>query len=150
VAILPRAPRSLLSVTTIGRRVLTLRLSPEPASATRARDVTRSHLASSCPDEVVESAALVVTELVSNVVVHALTDMLLVVDIAPGRVDLRVQDSSPQQPRLLTSSVDAVGGRGLAIVDELATAWGVDQQRGMKVVWAELDYVVPAKSVRRR
>ena len=137
-------------VTTIGRRVLTLRLSPEPASATRARDVTRSHLASTCPDEIVENAALVVTELVSNVVVHALTDMLLVVDVVPGRVDLRVQDSSPQQPRLQSNSLDAVGGRGLAIVDELAAAWGVEHQRGMKVVWAELDYPAPANAVRRR
>jgi anti-sigma regulatory factor (Ser/Thr protein kinase) len=130
--------------------VLTLRLSPEPASATRARDVTRSHLAPICPDGVVESAALVVTELVSNVVVHALTDMLLVVDVVPGRVDLRVQDSSPQQPRLQQTNLDAVGGRGLAIVDELATTWGVEHQRGMKVVWAELDYPVPAEAVRRR
>jgi anti-sigma regulatory factor (Ser/Thr protein kinase) len=130
--------------------VLTLRLSPEPASATRARDVTRSHLASTCPDEIVENAALVVTELVSNVVVHALTDMLLVVDVVPGRVDLRVQDSSPQQPRLQSNSLDAVGGRGLAIVDELASAWGVEHQRGMKVVWAELDYPAPANAVRRR
>jgi len=130
--------------------VLTLRLSPEPASATRARDVTRTHLAPVCPDDVVENAALVVTELVSNVVVHALTDMLLVVDVVPGRVDLRVQDSSPQQPRLQAASLESVGGRGLAIVDELATAWGVEHQRGMKVVWAEIDYPVPAGALRPR
>ena len=84
-----RAATRPSGVTTIGARVLTLRLSPEVASATRARDVTRTHLAPICPDDVVENAALVVTELVSNVVVHALTDMLLVVDVVPGRVDLR-------------------------------------------------------------
>jgi two-component sensor histidine kinase len=127
--------------------MLTLRLSPEPASASRARDVTRSHIREACPPEVVDAAALVVTELVSNAAIHALTDMLLVVDVVPGRVDLAVQDGSPELPELQDIAVDALRGRGLAIVDELATTWGVEEQHGKKVVWAALEFPVAAEVV---
>ncbi|HEX5587799.1 MAG TPA: ATP-binding protein [Acidimicrobiia bacterium] len=130
--------------------MLTLRLSPEPASATRAREVTRSHIRAACPPEVVDTAALLVTELVSNVVVHALTDMLLVVDVAPGRIEVAVQDGSPERPALQDPAVDAVAGRGLAIVDELATAWGVEEQHGKKVVWAALEFPATAGAVSGR
>jgi len=134
----------------INARMLTLRLSPEPASATRAREVTRSHIRETCPPDVVDTAALLVTELVSNVVLHALTDMLLVIDVAPGRVELAVQDGSPDLPALQDNAVDALGGRGLAIVDELATEWGVEEQHGKKVVWAALVFPAPAGAVSGR
>jgi anti-sigma regulatory factor (Ser/Thr protein kinase) len=130
--------------------MLTLRLSPEPSSATRAREVTRSHIRETCPPEIVDAAALLVTELVSNVVLHALTDMLLVVDVAPGRVDLAVQDGSPERPELRDLEADALDGRGLAIVNELATAWGVEEQHGKKVVWAALEFAAPAEVVSGR
>jgi anti-sigma regulatory factor (Ser/Thr protein kinase) len=134
----------------ISRCVLTLRLLPEPRSATRARTVTREHLAPACPPEVVETAALLVTELVSNAVLHAATEMLLVVDVEPGRVDLRVQDSSVSDPELQTAEPDAVGGRGLAIVDELATAWGVERRKDTKVVWASLEFPESRETVSER
>ena len=71
-----------------------LDLPPEPRSATRARQVTREQLAASCPEEAIEIAALLVTELVSNAVLHAQTDIVLMVDVTPGRVVLRVRDGS--------------------------------------------------------
>ena len=110
--------------------------------------MTRSHLASTCPPETIENAALLVTELVSNVVVHAHTDMLLVVDVVPGRVDLRVQDSSEATPERQDIAPDAINGRGIAIVEELATSWGVERRQGKKVVWAILDYPVEADAIR--
>lgn len=128
--------------------MLTLRLPPEPASATRARRVTRSHLAPVCPAETLDVAGLLVTELVSNAVLHAKTDMLLVVEIVPGRVVLRLQDGSPEDPARQPIDADAPTGRGLAIVEELATAWGVDHDRGSKVVWANIDF--PANGAGRQ
>ena len=86
--------------------------------------MTRSHLAEVCPDDTLDVAGLLVTELVSNAVLHAKTDMLLVVDVVPGRVELRVQDGSPEEPALQELDVDAATGRGLAIVEELATRVG--------------------------
>ena len=131
------------------RRVLTLRLPPEPASATRARRVTRDHLATVCPDDALDVASLLVTELVSNAVVHARTDMLLVVDVVPGRIELRVQDGSPDDPERRELDPDAPSGRGLAIVEELATTWGVDRDRGQKVVWASIDFPPAQKGAQR-
>ena len=128
--------------------MITLRLPPDPASATRARRVTREHLATICPTDTIETAGLLVTELVANAVLHAHTDMLLVVDVEPGRVDLRVQDGSPAQPEQQEPDLDAVNGRGLAIVDELSTSWGVENVQGSKVVWCELEFT-PATSPTR-
>ena len=110
--------------------------------------MTRSHLAEVCPDDTLDVAGLLVTELVSNAVLHAKTDMLLVVDVVPGRVELRVQDGSPEEPALQELHVDAATGRGLAIVEELATAWGVDRDRGLKVVWASIDFPATARGQR--
>ena len=73
-------------------------LPPEPRSATRARQLTREQLAASCPEEAVEVAALLVTELVSNAILHARTDIVLIVDVVPGRVVLRVRDGSEIGP----------------------------------------------------
>jgi hypothetical protein len=111
--------------------------------------VTRGHLADVCPDDTLDVAGLLVTELVSNAVLHAQTDMLLVVDVVPGRVELRVQDGSPEDPERQDIDLDAARGRGLAIVDELASAWGVDHDRGLKVVWANIEFPVVEKRGQR-
>ena len=110
--------------------------------------MTRSHLAEVCPDDTLDVAGLLVTELVSNAVLHARTDMLLVVDVVPGRVELRVQDGSPEDPERRELDPQAANGRGLAIVEELATAWGVDHDRGRKVVWANIEFPAPTRGQR--
>ena len=130
--------------------MLTLRLPPEPASATRARRVTRRHLEPVCPEGALDVASLLVTELVSNAVLHARTEMFLVVDVMPGRIELRVQDGSPDDPERKELDPHSSSGRGLAIVDELATTWGVDHDHGRKVVWAKIDFPLPEKGLSAR
>ena len=72
-------------------------LPPEPRSATRARQLTREQLAASCPEEAVEVAALLVTELVSNAILHARTDIVLIVDVVrPGTVPECIVGGEPQ------------------------------------------------------
>jgi anti-sigma regulatory factor (Ser/Thr protein kinase) len=122
--------------------VVTLDLPPEPASATRARQITRQHLAASCPQEAIDIASLLVTELVTNAVLHARTAIVLVVDVAPGRVLLRVGDGSNAKPVLRHHGTDANTGRGIALVDELASSWGVDQASRGKEVWCAIDFPV--------
>jgi anti-sigma regulatory factor (Ser/Thr protein kinase) len=124
--------------------VVTLELPPEPRSATRARQLTREQLAALCPEEAIEVAALLVTELVSNAVLHAQTDIVLVVDVAPGRVVLRVRDGSDATPVQRGYGTDAATGRGIALVEALATAWGVDRSGDGKEVWCRIDFPIAA------
>jgi anti-sigma regulatory factor (Ser/Thr protein kinase) len=124
--------------------VVKLDLPPEPRSATRARQVTREQLAASCPEEAIEVAALLVTELVSNAVLHAQTDIVLMVEVTPGRVVLRVRDGSEATPIPQRYGVDAATGRGIALVEQLASAWGVDRSEDGKEVWCQIDFPVAA------
>ena len=123
--------------------MVTLALPPEPRSATRARQLTREQLSALCPDEAIEVAALLVTELVSNAVLHARTDIVLMVDVTPGRVILRVRDGSDETPVQQGYGVDAATGRGIALVEKLASAWGVDRSERGKEVWCQIDFPAP-------
>ena len=115
-------------------------LPPEPRSATRARQLTREQLATACPEEAVEVAALLVTELVSNAILHARTDIVLIVDVGPGRVVLRVRDGSDIAPVARGYGPEAATGRGIALVEQLASEWGVDRSDHGKEVWCRIDF----------
>jgi anti-sigma regulatory factor (Ser/Thr protein kinase) len=120
--------------------VVTLDLPPEPRSASRARELVREHLAPVAPADAIETAALITTELVTNAVLHARTTISLVIGIDAGRIVLRVCDESDALPARRNYASDAATGRGLALVDQLATAWGVDPSAHGKEVWAEIDF----------
>lgn len=89
------------------------------------------------PREVCERACLVVTELISNAVLHA--GGVRDVRIAHGRDVMRIEvaDCSQQMPQMGAGG-SAMGGRGLRIVSALSSRWGADATPGGKVVWAEL------------
>ena len=118
--------------------MLSVDLPPEPASATRARRLARDRLTVLCTPEVLETVSLLVTELVTNAILHARTPLRLVIEAHPDRVRVRVEDSSPQQPEVHHYGTDAVTGRGLALVEQLASSWGVDTTPTGKVVWCEI------------
>ena len=84
-------------------------------------------------------AELIVSELVCNAVRHAGTDIGLTLITRREGLRLEVSDSStrPIRPRIATPSDE--GGRGLALVDALASHHGVRNSPGGKTVWAELD-----------
>jgi anti-anti-sigma regulatory factor/anti-sigma regulatory factor (Ser/Thr protein kinase) len=84
-------------------------------------------------------AELLVTELISNAIMHAKTEIELLVALREPFLHISVSDGSSAAPRLLSAdSVDAVGGRGLILVEALATKWGHLPTRDGKVVWAML------------
>jgi anti-sigma regulatory factor (Ser/Thr protein kinase) len=126
--------------------VVSLDLPPEPKSATRARSLTREYLQSSCPPEAIEVAALLVTELVTNAVLHARTPIVVVVDSSPGVVFLAVNDGSGVDPIAREYSVDAATGRGIKLVRELSTRWGVERSDDGKRVWCEITFPTSAES----
>ena len=108
-----------------------------PASASRARQLAREEVAT-YPGEVIDTVALLVTELVANAVLHARTDLCFSIDITPPLIRISVTDQSTRVPTLRHYDASDVTGRGLALVDALAANWGVDTTDDGKSVWCEV------------
>jgi hypothetical protein len=116
-----------------------LRLAPQPTAPRAARNFVTGTLLDWGLDTLVPSAALTVSELVTNSVVHAGTDIALSVAFNLRRVRLTVRDNSPALPRWPYAHLD-LHGRGLSVVAGLSRASGVlPTAEGGKVVWAVLD-----------
>jgi anti-sigma regulatory factor (Ser/Thr protein kinase) len=116
-----------------------LALRPVPSSAARAREFVDRTLGEWGCDALVDAARLLVSELVTNAVLHARTDFELVVRLHRGGVRVEVSDGSSSAPVVRHYEDEAMTGRGLALVDELASRWGVDERPHGKAVWFELD-----------
>jgi GAF domain-containing protein len=115
-----------------------------------------------CPDDLVQDARVVLSELMSNGVLHARTELQVMVSVLRGGgLRVEVHDASslpvlppmefPETPGSLLDEpppAESVGddwaapsatGRGLAMVRALASTWGwFPDAAGGKVVWAEL------------
>jgi len=88
---------------------------------------------------VLETAELLTSELVANVVVHVGSPVELSVSVLDGAVRVEVTDAAGALPVLRPRSVEATGGRGMIIVDVLADEWGVEPiPDDGKTVWFEL------------
>lgn len=119
-----------------------VRLPADPGSAGRARSFTAGRFAAAgMPGAAVDIGLLLVSELATNALRHAGTEFEVEVTATRTGVRVAVSDDSPQRPRepLVLPGPDAEGGRGLAIVDELADRWGVAGDPLGKTVWFELD-----------
>src|SRR5206468_2951238 len=84
------------------------------------------------------AAELLVSELVTNAVLHARTDLTVAVERRGENVRVSVSDGSARQPRLRHHSVEAGTGRGLLLVERMARRWGVEPAGTGKVVWFEV------------
>ena len=97
---------------------------------------------------VVATAQLLASELVANAIVHGSGSPALALDVREDCVHVEVHDADPTsdvvQPLHVGSS--SPRGRGLAIVDALASSWGVRWHAGGKAVWFNLDLTVEAAS----
>lgn len=110
-------------------------LPPHPASVGKARRYVAHELAALGVPDPDAGAELVVSELVTNAVVHARTDIVLrVVETEDGtRVD--VADGSTVVPGLRLARPDASRGHGLTLVEHFARRWGVERTPTGKIVW---------------
>jgi anti-sigma regulatory factor (Ser/Thr protein kinase) len=115
-------------------------LLPEPRSASSARDFIRRCFSEwrAGQEAGLDTALLVVTELVTNAVRHGRSTVTLAVTVNDERVLLEVQDESTGVPTVRHPGWQSLGGRGLLLVDAMATSWGVRATPAGKVVWAEL------------
>jgi anti-sigma regulatory factor (Ser/Thr protein kinase) len=89
------------------------------------------------PDDLRESAVLMMSELATNAVVHANTGFVVSVERTSAQVRVEVTDIGKGEPKLRTPSASEPHGRGLRIVKELSDEWGMveDDDRSGKTVW---------------
>lgn len=113
-------------------------LAAEPQSAGAARRFVDQTLARWDCAEVFDLVSLLVSEVVTNAVVHASSPVEVAVRLLPAAVRIEVADRSTEVPRLRRAVDDETGGRGLALVAALAQSWGVDLHPAGKTVWFEL------------
>ncbi|MFD7444617.1 ATP-binding protein [Streptomyces sp. NPDC059909] len=113
----------------------------EPREVAGLRRIVRLHLTRWGLHESVEAAQLCVSELVSNVITHVGrgTPTTLVVAMRGTRLRIEVHDPDTRAlPTLLAPEREAEAGRGIALVDTVADAWGVILRADTKVTWCEL------------
>lgn len=111
------------------------------SSAGVARTFLRQTLAEWGLDAVSDDAELVATELVTNGLVHGGGSLSITMTATGDRLRIAVRDANPaHSPQLAHRGLTAENGRGLALVDAIATGWGVSRGRlgRGKVVWCEL------------
>jgi anti-sigma regulatory factor (Ser/Thr protein kinase) len=123
-------------------RARQLTLAATAAAAGAARQATQEALASWRLAHLTDTAILLVSELVTNVVRHAQTGgmaLVLRLETAGPWVRIEVHDADPCQPQpRIPDRLDG-SGFGFVLVDALADKWGVREAAIGKVVWVELD-----------
>jgi anti-sigma regulatory factor (Ser/Thr protein kinase) len=118
-------------------------LACEVSAPARARRWIAERLRAVLPDDpaagrLVDDAVLCVSELVTNALQAGCTTATLRLDTGEGSVRLSLSDNAPGRPQPRASGPRDLRGRGLAIIEALARAWGVDPAGSGKVVWVEL------------
>jgi anti-sigma regulatory factor (Ser/Thr protein kinase) len=121
-------------------------LPAEPTAPGAARALVRRACVDwEIPIETENAAALVVSELAFNAVVHAGTSIRVIVELTDEALSVRVRDLRPDLPPRagprspnLAASPDRTRSLGLRVVSALARSWGVAEQPDAKTVWAQL------------
>ncbi|MCU1588421.1 MAG: hypothetical protein JWN31_1914, partial [Frankiales bacterium] len=121
-----------------------LLLPVDPVAVPQARTFVAGELTGVAAD-VVEDAKLVVTELVTNALLHGNAPLTLRVLPSAAEVRVEVQDGSRVLPVLPLQNLEAMTGRGLGLVAALSESWGVEPVPGGKVVWAALSPEGPSR-----
>jgi serine/threonine-protein kinase RsbW len=112
-------------------------LLPVALSSVSARATLRTVLGNWADEGIRDDAALLLTELVANCVRHARSPMQIRLTVEHDLLRAEVRDGSALNP--LPREPDEHGGRGVLILDALASRWGVFGHPGAgKTVWFEL------------
>src|SRR4051812_37292864 len=98
----------------------------------------RRFLASTGHEEHLDVATLLVSELVTNVVLHARSRAVVRLILSGATLRVEVDDTSTTIPSPRRYEIDAPTGRGPALVAALAAAWGVVPTGGGRTIWFEL------------
>ena len=104
-------------------------------SVRAARHFTVGLLARGSDRRLADDAAIVVTELAANAVLHARSGFTLTISRSATAIRIAVRDGRPLASR---PGLDVRAGHGLSVVAQLARKWAVERRPDGKVVWAEL------------
>ncbi len=116
-----------------------LSLAVTPQSPKLARTFSAAVLAGRHSPGLNDTATLLVSELVTNALLHANTPLRLELRLDDATVRIDVLDESALAPTLRRLEPEAEGGRGLVFVKALSDRWGWSPTRTGKRVWFELD-----------
>jgi len=111
-----------------------LDLDPTPAAARQARGFFAENVAD-LNAETAQTAALCVSELVTNGVLHARTPLVFGVTLGDDHVLVTVADRAPGDPESPPPDDSRPSGRGLVLVNALVDQWGVHHGEDGKTVW---------------
>lgn len=120
-----------------------IRLKADRQAPSVARAVIQDVLSETDLTDLCDDAVLLTTELTTNAVLHAGTDIELKIDV--GEAGLRVSVCDGRRGELPVVDIMnmlahplSAGGRGLSLVDQIADAWGTTHDKSGKSVWFEL------------
>jgi anti-sigma regulatory factor (Ser/Thr protein kinase) len=128
------------------RELAELALSRQRSTTTQARQFVIARLAEHHLDELCDTAALVTTELVTNVLMHTESVPTVRLLVLADRVRIEVEDTCPVLPAAGILDPTATCGRGLVLIQQLTQRWGVTRVPAGKAVWCELVAEPPAAS----
>ncbi len=129
-------------------RTLTIPLTPDLSAVGQARHAVTTALRSWQLPEAVDTAELLVSEIVTNAIRYSRVPGELVLRSAPTALYIEVSDSDSRLPRILHPDEQEEYGRGLILVDALATRWDTRPTHSGKTVWCQLDTGTDAQTAR--
>jgi DNA-binding NarL/FixJ family response regulator len=113
-------------------------LGPDISSSAAARRFMEETLSRWSCGELLDVVNLLVSELVTNAVVHGGSEADVSVILTPRALRVEVGDRDEFVPAAQADDDWATSGRGLALVEALSQAWGVESVEGGKVIWFEV------------
>lgn len=120
--------------------IASIELAPDRQAPVACRRWLQSHLAGDDP-VLVDDVVLLASELVTNVVLYARTPLVVSLRADEQGIRVEVCDESPALPAQRRYGTDAASGRGLALLERLASRWGAEPLPGGagKAVWFRLE-----------
>ena len=108
------------------------------SSVAKARHMV-SGLLAEAPSEARDAAEMLVSEVVTNCVRHTSSDFMVSVEITDDVIRVEVTDWGAGDPIVKHPAPSEPNGRGLQIVEMLASRWGIEPVGSAgKTVWFEI------------
>lgn len=120
---------------------VTVALDPDPRNVKAARSMLRDAMVRSGADDLIDSATLLLSEVVTNAFVHVGAEVLVRVWSTRASLRVEVEDSGAHVPIRRHYVGTAGTGRGLQLVEELADRWGTTARSSGKTVWFEMGHL---------